>query len=66
MQLRSPYLVSNSARTLYCGITHNLPARVVQHKKRLYPNAFTARYTFDRLVWFEAAASKSAATKRER
>ena len=27
---------------------------------------FTARYTFDRLVWFELQASKASAAKREK
>ena len=60
------YIVSNNAHTLYCGITNNLQVRVNQHKHRAYPNGFTGRYTFDRLVYFEAADDKHAATRRER
>jgi putative endonuclease len=60
------YIVSNNSHTLYTGMTNDLPNRVRQHKDRTYENAFTARYTFDRLVWFETQPSKSAAAKRER
>ncbi|MGZ4810022.1 MAG: GIY-YIG nuclease family protein [Thermoanaerobaculia bacterium] len=60
------YIVSNNSHTLYTGMTNNLPRRVIEHKDRLFRNAFTARYTFDRLVYFESAATKSAAARRER
>jgi|SRR6266850_5061358 len=60
------YIVSNKAHTLYTGMTDNLPKRVAQHKDRSYPNAFTARYTFDRLVYYERAASQKAAALREK
>jgi putative endonuclease len=60
------YIVSNSAHTLYTGMTNDLPNRVREHKERTFKNAFTARYTFDRLVWFEHQPSKRGAAKRER
>lgn len=60
------YIVSNNAHTLYCGMTNDLPARVLEHRQGLYPNGFTARYTFDRLVFYEWAVDKKAAAKRER
>lgn len=60
------YMVSNNAHTLYTGMTNDLSNRVRQHKEGTYENAFTARYTFDRLVWFETQPSISAAAKREK
>jgi putative endonuclease len=60
------YIVSNNSHTLYTGITNDLPRRVTEHKDRSFKNAFTARYTFDRLVYFEAAATKRDAARRER
>ena len=60
------YIMSNKAHTLYTGITDNLPRRVQQHKDRTYDNAFTARYTFNRLVYFEVAVDQKAAALRER
>ena len=59
------YIVSNKAHTLYTGMTDDLPRRVEQHKNHTYENAFTARYTFDRLVYYEPAADKSSAALRE-
>ena|SRR5687767_4636675 len=60
------YIVSNHAHTLYTGMTDNLPQRVIQHKNRTFENAFTARYTFDRLVYYELAADKKTAALREK
>ena len=60
------YIISNNAHTLYTGMTNDLPNRVTEHKNGTYENAFTARYTFDRLVYFEPAMSQKAAAKREK
>jgi putative endonuclease len=60
------YIISNNAHTLYTGMTDNLPRRVFQHKTKTFRNAFTARYTFDRLVYFDTLSSKREAAKRER
>jgi putative endonuclease len=48
------YIMSNNAHTLYIGIAADLPRRVEQHKSRIFKTSFTARYTFDRCVYFEA------------
>src|SRR5438105_1036155 len=60
------YIVSNHAHTLYRGMTNDLPRRVRQHEERTFENAFTARYTFDRLVWYEFVGSQKEAAKREK
>ena len=60
------YIVSNNAHTLYTGMTDDLMRRVRQHKDGTYENAFTARYTFDRLVWFETLPTKRASARREK
>ena len=60
------YIMSNRSHRLYVGATADLPSRIRQHKEGTYPNAFTARYKFDRLVYFEVIASYPAALKRER
>jgi len=54
------YIMSNRAHTLYTGMTNDLPTRVTEHKERTYPNAFTARYTFDRLVYYEEVGDEKA------
>ncbi len=60
------YIVSNKSHRLYVGWTTDLLTRVHQHKTKSYPNAFTARYNFDRLVWFEVVDGEEAALKREK
>ncbi|MEO8380147.1 MAG: GIY-YIG nuclease family protein [Acidobacteriota bacterium] len=60
------YLISNKSHTLYCGIATDLRMRIEEHRTGAYANAFTARYHFDRLVWFELVASLGAAAKREK
>ena len=60
------YIMSNHAHTLYVGMTGDLIRRARQHKEREFPEAFTARYTYDRLVYFEVLPSYVAAIKREK
>jgi putative endonuclease len=59
------YIVSNANRTLYAGMAADLVTRVEQHKAGTYENAFTRRYNFDRLVYYEVTSGKFAAAKRE-
>ena len=60
------YIVSNANRTVYDGMTNDLVRRVEQHKKGTFENAFTKRYNFDRLVYFEDLLSRSEAARREK
>jgi len=60
------YIMSNKSHRLYTGSTTDLVRRVREHKERVYPNGFTARYNFDRLVYFEALPNFSTAIARER
>ena|SRR5437763_16429283 len=60
------YIISNANRTLYVGMTSDLVRRVEQHKRGTFENAFTRRYNFDRLVYFETLPTRPAAAKREK
>ena len=60
------YIISNNAHTLYTGATNDLPARIRQHKDRTYETSFTARYTWDRCVYYECVGAQKAAILRER
>jgi putative endonuclease len=60
------YIVSNKSHRLYTGTTTDLISRVREHKERSYPNGFTARYNFDRLVYYETFPTLREAAKRER
>jgi len=59
------YIMSNKSRTLYTGSTTDLLVRVRQHKTQQGRNAFTGRYRFTRLVYFETFATREAAFDRE-
>jgi putative endonuclease len=60
------YLLSSKPHgTLYIGSTADLARRVWQHKVKVIPG-FTAKYSVNRLVWYEIHESLAAAAKRER
>jgi putative endonuclease len=59
------YIMSNKSRRLYVGSTSTLPYRVFQHKNKLYPDSFTARYEFYMLVWCEPFGNVISARMRE-
>ncbi len=37
---------------LYVGVTSNIASRVYEHKKKMYPNSFSARYNCIKLVYY--------------
>jgi putative endonuclease len=60
------YIMSNKSHRIYVGWTSDLLRRVDEHKTKAYPDSFTARYHFDRLVWFDLVDGEAAALERER
>lgn len=59
------YIVASLSRTIYVGMTSELPRRIYQHKHKLL-GGFTARYNVDRLVYFEHTTDVNAAIAREK
>jgi putative endonuclease len=59
------YIMANSRRTLYIGVTTRLAARVREHKEAIDANSFTARYNINSLVYYECYESISRAIARE-
>ena len=59
------YILANSHRTLYVGVTNNLGRRMAEHKARL-GSGFTTRYAVDRLVYVESTPDVRAAILREK
>ena len=61
------YLLSNTTNTtVYVGVTRNLLKRVYEHKHKLDPNSFTARYHIHKLVYFETTSDVHSAIEREK
>ena len=51
---------------LYIGVTNNIEERVKEHKLKISPKSFTAKYNCDKLVYFEEFSIGIEAEKRER
>ena len=61
------YLLSNATNsTVYTGVTNNLVKRVYEHKNKLDPNSFTARYHVHKLVYYETTSDVYSAIEREK
>lgn len=59
------YIMSNASMTLYTGVTNDLQKRSSDHKAGI-GSGFTARYHFDRCVYFETFESILDAIAREK
>ena len=58
------YLLSNSHRTLYVGVTSNLLCRLAKHRS-LQWGGFTSRYRITRLVYFETTPNASSLAREK-
>ena len=52
--------------TLYIGSTTDLVGRVFEHKHKVYPKSFTAKYNCNMLVYYEPFDSLENMVARER
>jgi putative endonuclease len=59
------YILSNTSRMLYIGVTGDLDRRTWEHKEKLIPG-FTKRYNLHSLVYLEPFANVKAAIAREK
>ena len=57
------YILASRSRTLYTGVTRNLPARLMWHRSST--KGFAARYRCTRLVYVESTPVATAAFDRE-
>ena len=61
------YIMTNTFNTtLYTGVTSDLLIRVMEHRKKVYPKSFTAKYNLIKLVYFELFHSIEEAIEREK
>lgn len=59
-------LASHENGTLYIGVTSDLVGRIHEHKTKIHPNSFTAKYNVDRLVYYEQFEDINSAIEREK
>ena len=59
-------LASHKNGTLYIGVTSDLVGRVYDHKNKVHPTSFTAKYNVQRLVYYEQFEDINAAIDREK
>ena len=61
------YIVTNKSNSvLYTGVTSNLYNRIHEHKHKIHPQSFTARYNANKLVYFEFCMTIQEAIAREK
>ena len=60
------YILSNSAATLYIGVTGNLDQRIFDHHDRRDAESFVNRYNLNRLVFVETYPTARQAIAREK
>jgi putative endonuclease len=59
------YIMSNSSKMLYTGVTNDIETRAFQHKSKLIPG-FTQKYNIHKLVYFEEFRNVREAIRREK
>ena len=57
--------MTNHSKTLYVGVTSNLPKRVAEHKQGLV-EGFTKKYCIKKLVYYEGTGDINSAIAREK
>ncbi len=61
------YILTNiNHSVLYIGVTSNLRDSILEHKAKIYPKSFTAKYNCTILVYFEFYDSIEEAIGREK
>lgn len=61
------YIMANKKRgVIYIGFSGDLIGRVWQHKNKVDPNSFTARYNLKKLVYYEIYGDPATALQREK
>jgi putative endonuclease len=59
------YIMSNSSKMLYAGVTNDVDIRAFQHKSKRVPG-FTQKYNLHKLVYFERFGDVREAIRREK
>ena len=59
-------LFSKRNGTIYTGVTSDLKQRIYEHKTKVHPDSFTAKYSVDKLGYYEEFVSIKDAIAREK
>lgn len=63
----SIYIITNKPKgVLYIGLSKRLKKRIYQHKNKVHPSTFSARYNLEKLVYFEEFDNEEEAKLREK
>ena len=61
------YILTNKKNiTLYVGVTSHIVQRINQHKDKIFPESFSAKYNLNKLVYYEAFQEIGDAIGREK
>jgi putative endonuclease len=60
------YILSSKGKRLYIGVTTKLEQRISEHKQKLHPASFSAKYNINQLVYYESFATIAPAIAREK
>ena len=61
------YIITNEYNTvLYTGVTSALRARIWEHRTKIYPESFTARYNCCKIVWYQTFPRIEEAIEKEK
>ena len=61
------YIMANKFNgVIYIGVTDNIEERVREHKNKIYPKSFTAKYNCENLIYFEEFENGEEASIREK
>jgi putative endonuclease len=59
------YMLSNTSRMIYTGMTNDLQRRVYEHKNKLI-DGFTKKYNLHKLVYYDETDDVGYAIRREK
>ena len=60
------FMTNKNKTTIYCGVTSDLPKRVLEHKNHIYQKSFSAKYNLEFLVYYEGFHRIEEAIAREK
>jgi len=60
------YILASGFKHIYTGVTAKLPERIREHKMKIHPRSFTAKYNIDQPVYSEEHVSIVKAIAREK